>query len=1451
VRVELSRSSVAGPWELLSTTSGDSLIWFVSGAASNSARVRVLLSANPTVGDTLATNFTIDLPSLTLTSPAGGESWEIGSAHSVTWTRDRLPGSVQLDWNANYPTGEWTMLANGQTGTSWTWTLPITEHNHARVRAIYESQPQFGDTSGDFSIIDPHLTMAAPNGNDTLILSVPYTIRWNRVGAAGPVRVELNRTYPTGTWEVLAVSVTADTFRWTASGVETGHARVRVSLVSNSAMNDVSDADFWILPRSLQLVAPLAGDSLGIGLPVTLRWTAVGVSPEAHLYVKRNWPSGTWEPLASNVNNPSWTWTVSGPASETARFRVLSAQMPSLGDTTDGAVRIGQPLLTFVSPSSAATYVPGDTATIAWTQRYCNGHVRVEISRQGMNGPWSELAVVAGNTLHWPVTAPGSAQVRFRISLVSLSSVFATTGFNCAIMIPTITVASPAAGFIQALGRDLSIEWTRSFMTSPVDVLVQRTGSGSVDTLRTLVAGDSIHWHANGATATAAHVIVRSRSAPITEDQSGNFSLVVPQLMLNAPHGGESLVVDSTTTVRWSRVGIADPVRIEMQRSATGSWEIVAANVSDTLFAWHISAPTTHEARLRITSTVDPTLGDTSDVFEILAPVLSFDSLPATHLIAGTGTDLSWTRTALTGPVELLLSRDGGLTWPDVIAGNLLSDFYHWIPAPPAAASARLLVRSVVNPQISAISELFEINVPALSIVAPAAGRELLVGDNIVVAWQRTAYDAPVRVLLRRTLGPTDTLGQGISADSLPATVHLPETDTSWIIVEDEATRAPRDSVAVLGPFAQDLAFEVFRHGEPWLLNRATALRWTRQRVADNVSVKINREFPAGVWEDLGTTAQDTLTVVLTGTPSDAAALAVISELRPSVADTIFNVHLVRPLLTLRPLGQTEYRIGTAMGITWSRQFAEDAVQLELDRHYPSGTWETLYSGTDTSFSWATSGDTTSYARLRIVSMMDLTLADTLQSDFVLFEPHLHFGETLYSDYYPDDTLHAQWTGNHTFPPYALMLLREMSVETLAVTNNLYHDWIVTPPRSDAAWLVVRDASGNADTSSTFSIHAPELTFTYPITSEADTAGSTLDVAWQWNDGSGSVRLEVSLNAMSGPWAILADSTTDAHFAFMVPQQNTDSLLFRVTSRRWATLQAISALRQIVVPALHVQTPGGDTWYIGEQKWIHWSRLHLIGDVRVEMTAQERSQPWQELGVAQTDSFLWTVTGPAADLVALRVSSVARPGVFDTTAAPLRIRRPQLTVLEPNGGDTLRVGDQVRLRWTGEGISGNVGLLLWRGDPVNRLDTLFENTPNDSSEIWTVTQPQAHECLLLIVSVDNHTVYDTSDARFEITGGDAAQDNHNSLPREYGFAVPFPNPFNAITQLEFALPHDGSVRLTIYDVLGREVETLVNEPRRAGVHRIAWHANRAASGVYFARLSSGNFVATHRLLLIK
>ncbi|OGG50092.1 MAG: hypothetical protein A3F84_02590 [Candidatus Handelsmanbacteria bacterium RIFCSPLOWO2_12_FULL_64_10] len=84
----------------------------------------------------------------------------------------------------------------------------------------------------------------------------------------------------------------------------------------------------------------------------------------------------------------------------------------------------------------------------------------------------------------------------------------------------------------------------------------------------------------------------------------------------------------------------------------------------------------------------------------------------------------------------------------------------------------------------------------------------------------------------------------------------------------------------------------------------------------------------------------------------------------------------------------------------------------------------------------------------------------------------------------------------------------------------------------------------------------------------------------------------------------------------------------------------------------------------------------------------------------------------------------------------------------------------------------------------------------------------------------------------------------------------YPNPFNPSTTISYTLPEASTVRLTIYNILGQQVRTLINNRQAAGIHAVQWDGHddagrSVASGLYFYRLTAGEFTQTQKMLLLK
>jgi hypothetical protein len=85
----------------------------------------------------------------------------------------------------------------------------------------------------------------------------------------------------------------------------------------------------------------------------------------------------------------------------------------------------------------------------------------------------------------------------------------------------------------------------------------------------------------------------------------------------------------------------------------------------------------------------------------------------------------------------------------------------------------------------------------------------------------------------------------------------------------------------------------------------------------------------------------------------------------------------------------------------------------------------------------------------------------------------------------------------------------------------------------------------------------------------------------------------------------------------------------------------------------------------------------------------------------------------------------------------------------------------------------------------------------------------------------------------------------------YSLQQNYPNPFNPTTNFGFRIANFGFVSLKLFDIVGREVATLVNEEKSPGYYKVEFDGSRLASGVYFCRLQAGGFTDTKKIILLR
>jgi photosystem II stability/assembly factor-like uncharacterized protein len=168
-------------------------------------------------------------------------------------------------------------------------------------------------------------------------------------------------------------------------------------------------------------------------------------------------------------------------------------------------------------------------------------------------------------------------------------------------------------------------------------------------------------------------------------------------------------------------------------------------------------------------------------------------------------------------------------------------------------------------------------------------------------------------------------------------------------------------------------------------------------------------------------------------------------------------------------------------------------------------------------------------------------------------------------------------------------------------------------------------------------------------------------------------------------------------------------------------------------------------------------------------------------------------------------------------------------------------------------INQNTG---WVGGRSGQATAVIYKTTN-SGFTWTLQFSNPKSTIVnSVFALDSNNAWLCGDYSSIFTttngGGIIGINNINTqLPKSFSLYQNYPNPFNPVTRIKFDIPKSSNVKLVIYDVLGREVEILFNESKKPGTYEVNWDGSKYASGVYFYKLITDEFVETKKMVLLK
>jgi len=187
-----------------------------------------------------------------------------------------------------------------------------------------------------------------------------------------------------------------------------------------------------------------------------------------------------------------------------------------------------------------------------------------------------------------------------------------------------------------------------------------------------------------------------------------------------------------------------------------------------------------------------------------------------------------------------------------------------------------------------------------------------------------------------------------------------------------------------------------------------------------------------------------------------------------------------------------------------------------------------------------------------------------------------------------------------------------------------------------------------------------------------------------------------------------------------------------------------------------------------------------------------------------------------------------------------------------NSIPTRMTASRIVLRWTGadeQNGSGVQSYTVYASKDSGAYQAIGSTTADSMVVNLDMYSHQYSFYALAKDNVGNVEITRPTPVSSDITNG--VGDEEKFIPNEFALHQNYPNPFNPATEIAFSLSAKVRATLRVYDMLGREIATLIDDERTPGKYTVKWDAGRCASGVYFYRLIAGDFVQTRKLVLLK
>ncbi|BDS11782.1 T9SS type A sorting domain-containing protein [Aureispira anguillae] len=1384
-------------WNTIATVSNTgSYSWVVPSTASTQCLVRASHYNDPSVFDVSNSNFTI-IPPVEVTTSNGGDTLYGCNNYVISWDKS----NCLSNWNIYYSTdngANWNTIATNINNSSYSsqnysWTVPNgINSSQCLIRVAEVGWGGRSDISdATFTILPSNsITVTSPNGGEVWQGLSTHPITWTHTSdASGQFRVEYSDDNGTS-WSALNNGTSNNSYNWNVSGNPGTSYLVRVLDFNNTCRSDVSDANFTVTQPTPVLTAPNWG-TLRPGCNYNIRWNQATFSTSIKLeYSLDN--GSSWNTIATVSNTGSYSWVVPSTASTQCLVRASHYNDPSVFDVSNSNFTIIPPVEVTASNGGDTLY-GCNNYVISWDKSNCLSNWNIYYSTDnGAN--WNTIATNINNSSYssqnysWAVpNGINSSQCLIRVAEVGWGGRSDISDATFTILPSnSITVTSPNGGEVWQGLSTHPITWTHTSDASGQFRVEYSDDNGtSWSALNNGTSNNSYNWNVPGNPGTSYLVRVLDFNNTCRSDVSdANFTVTQPTPVLTAPNWG-TLRPGCNYNIRWNQATFSTSIKLEYSLDNGSSWNTIATVSNTGSYSWVVPSTPSTQCLVRASHYNDPSVFDVSNSnFTIIPPVEVTASNGGDTLYGCNNYVISWDKSNCLSNWNIYYSTDNGANWNTIATNinnsNYSSQNYSWA-VPNGINSSQCLIRvaEVGWGGRSDISDATFTILPSNSItVTSPNGGEVWQGlSTHPITWTHTSdASGQFRVEYSDNNGSSwSALNNGTSNNSY--NWNLPgNPGTSYLVRVLDFNNTCRSDVS-------DANFTITQPtpvltAPNWGTLRPGCnynIRWDQSTFSTSIKLEYSLDNGSS-WNTIATVSNTgSYSWVVPSTPSTQCLVRASHYNDPSVFDVSnSNFTIIPPVeVTASNGGDTLYGCNNYV-ISWDKSncLSNWNIYYSTDN---GANWNTIATNINNSsyssqnYSWTVpNGISSSQCLIRVAEVgwggrsdiSDATFTILPSNSITVTSPN--GGEVWQGlSTHPITWTHTSDASGQFRVEYSDNNGTSWSALNNGTSNNSYN-WNV-PNNPGTSYLVrVLDFNNTcrSDVSdANFTVSPSDPVLTAPNGGQTLYSGTTYNITWLASTFFSSyVKLEYSLDN-GATWNYIGSVSNTGSESWTIPNVYSTQCLVRASNSTNLSLNDVSYSVFTIKPAVTLLTPNGDN---GTTIW---------GGCTVTSITIDRSPAWNSYEVeysldngsnwttitsnwttnANPATYNWTMPNTQTNQAMVRV----RPNFTsfsDRSDSTFTITKP-VTIIQPNFGGVMTVGNVYNISWSSDGISNIYDIFYSTNGGATYTNIVTGYTTSTNTYAWTIPNTLSNNCVIWVRDNINHCKEDISDQLFTISSG--------------------------------------------------------------------------------------------------